>query len=68
MKARTILTTLLLLASLALSQACPVCGPGSGQKASDAASYSILFLLGVIILVMGGIGSFVVSLNMRGRK
>jgi uncharacterized protein involved in response to NO len=68
MKPLVILTNLLLLILGAGAQACPVCGPGPGQQASDAASNAILFLLAVILLVMGGIISFVITLANRSRK
>jgi uncharacterized protein involved in response to NO len=68
MRKGTALTTFLLLALSGMAIACPVCGPGPGQKASDAASNAILFLLAVVLLVIGGIVSFAVTLALRSSR
>jgi len=70
MKLFSRLFILALLSGLALAeaQACTVCGAEAGQKASDAASLAIGFLLIIILLVIGGIGSVVASIMLRTRK
>lgn len=65
---RSCLLVLLSGLTLGQAQACTVCGAEAGQKASDAASLAIGFLLIIILLVIGGIGSFVASIMLRTRK
>ncbi|MDD5263110.1 MAG: hypothetical protein PHD76_14805 [Methylacidiphilales bacterium] len=50
------------------ASACAVCFGAAGEKATDAAANAILFLLGVIVTVMGGIAAVAVTLYLRARK
>lgn len=67
---KKIITLIALCLSEPLGQlsACIVCGAEAGQKSSDAASMAILFLLVVLLIVAGGLGSFVYTIAARSRR
>jgi hypothetical protein len=48
--------------------ACAVCFGDKGDKMSGVASWSILFLLGVLLIVLGSIGYFIYTLARRSRE
>ena len=65
--ARRILMAFCLLAVPRVALACPVCFGQSDSPLANATNMGILFLLGVVSVVLGGFGAFIVHLNRRGR-
>jgi len=62
----TFLTLLgFLLVPLSDASACAVCFGEKGNHVTDAISWSILFMLGLLVLVLGGIIAFFASIIIR---
>ena len=51
-----------------LFQACTICGYHSPEETSNAAAWSILFLLVVILAVLGGVVFFLTRMIRRDRE
>ena len=49
-------------------QACTVCAGAAGETATNAAGHAILFMLGVVFVVLGGIVAVVITMQRRARK
>lgn len=48
--------------------ACSICGYHSPENVSNAAGYSIFFLLFVILAVLGGVGFFMFRMARRAKE
>ncbi len=48
--------------------ACSVCFGAKGDKMTEVASWSILFLLGVLLIVLSGVGCFIYTLARRSNR
>jgi hypothetical protein len=64
---RRILFTALLLAAPRAALACPVCFGASDAPLAKATNLGILVMLGVVVAVLAGFATFIVTLYRRGR-
>ena len=65
--ARQVLTTLVLIGAPRAALACPVCFGQSDAPMAKAMNQGILLMLVVVVAVLGGFASFIVSLVRRAR-
>ena len=63
-----VLTAVVWLLAPAHGQACTVCAGAAGETATNAAGHAILFMLGVVFVVLGGIVAVVITMQRRARK
>ena len=64
---RNMLFTTLLLLAPRVALACPVCFGQNDSPMASATNMGIIVMLGVIGLVLGGFGSFIIYLNRRAK-
>jgi len=64
---RQLLTTLLIVGAPRAAMACPVCFGQSDAPMAQAMNMGIMLMLVVVVAVLGGFATFIVSLVRRAR-